>query len=64
MEGNFTVEADRSEVVRLGQIVVESKIRYLQKEGHLEAALCLGSYKGTQREIKVTKTSLWKGTET
>ncbi|CAE7246569.1 Alpha-latrotoxin-Lt1a [Symbiodinium microadriaticum] len=35
VEGNFTVEADRAEVVRLGQIVVESKIRHLQQFGPL-----------------------------
>ena len=34
-EGNFTVEADRSEVVRLGELAVESKIRHLRDKGPL-----------------------------
>ena len=34
-EGNFTVEADRAVVVRLGEMAVESKIRHLQQNGPL-----------------------------
>ena len=35
MEGEFTVEADRAAVVRLGEMAVESKIRHLQEKGPL-----------------------------
>ena len=35
VEGNFTVEADRAEVVRLGEMAVESKIKHLQDNGPL-----------------------------
>ena len=35
VEGNFTVEADRSAVVRLGEMAVESKIQHLQQYGPL-----------------------------
>ncbi|CAE7479088.1 unnamed protein product [Symbiodinium natans] len=34
-EGEFTVEADRAEVVRLGEMAVESKIHHLQMQGPL-----------------------------
>ena len=34
-EGNFTVEDDRAEVVRLGEMAVESKIQNLQEKGPL-----------------------------
>ncbi|CAE7207234.1 unnamed protein product [Symbiodinium natans] len=45
VDGDFTVEADRTEVVRLGEMAVESKIRHLQDRGPLShyrfwAALC------------------------
>ena len=35
VEGNFTVEADRAQVVRLGEMAVESKIKHLQANGPL-----------------------------
>ena len=35
VEGDFTVEADRAEVVRLGEMAVESKIQHLQSNGPL-----------------------------
>lgn len=35
VEGEFTVEADRKAVVRLGEVAVESKIRHLQENGPL-----------------------------
>jgi len=34
-DGEFTVEADRAEVVRLGEMAVESKIQHLQAKGPL-----------------------------
>eukprot|EP00439_Symbiodinium_sp_Y106_P021187 s1799_g2.t1 len=34
VEGEFTVEADRKAVVRLGEVAVESKIRHLQEHGY------------------------------
>ncbi|CAE7633847.1 unnamed protein product [Symbiodinium sp. CCMP2592] len=34
VEGEFTVEADRKAVVRLGEVAVESKIRHLQEQGY------------------------------
>ncbi|CAE7699076.1 unnamed protein product, partial [Symbiodinium pilosum] len=35
VEGQFTVEADRAEVVRLGEMAVHSKIQHLQAQGPL-----------------------------